>query len=117
MFSFDTRKKVLELQSYVRRISDLTVSGIVPTDSEERSDRRQIRILPSLLTPWRDDAPVVTESARALTRDLSDNGVGLVLHQAFHADQVVLTVRLPNEDRPWFFLGEIRQNNPIGAGY
>jgi hypothetical protein len=50
---------------------------------------------------------------------LANRGVGLVLAQPFRADRVVLGywVRSDEMREPWFFLGDVRRNQPIGGGF
>jgi hypothetical protein len=117
MFSFNSQKKLVELQKYVRRLCDRTTAELSPLEGESRSDSRHYRVIPTILSPWEDDGPVLHESAFVLTKDVSERGVGLVLEQPFRAERVVLGFWLPHEDHPDFFLGDIRQNSPIGGGF
>ena len=50
-------------------------------------------------------------------KDISDHGVGLVLNQPFRAAEVFIVAWPDEEERPWFFLGQVRQETPIGGGY
>ena len=90
MFSFNRQKKLVTLQKYIRRLADVTSPNLQPMEGESRTNGRQNRVLPTVLIPWEEDAPVVSEATTALTKDVSDDGLGLVLHQPIHAPQVVI---------------------------
>jgi hypothetical protein len=70
--------------------------------------------MPALLAPWDADCPQVDESTYALTKDFSDRGVSLVLHQPFKSAQVVVGLWL---EGPRFLLGDLRQNVSLGGGF
>jgi len=114
MFSFDTRKRLCEVRSFVRQVVDLTTPGLPPDSGEFRADGRSNRALPVLLTPWEDDQPVVEESTYAITKDLSDRGLSLVLQQPLKSVHVVAGLWL---ESPRFALAEVRQNSPLGGGF
>jgi len=122
-FSFKERNKQIELRNCLRRIVDITSPNLPPLEGDARSDNRYNRTIPVLLAPWEDDGPVVDESATALTKDFSELGIALVLHQPFRAEQVVIAFRLSSEPRLevgstlYFVLGSVRQNAPIGGGF
>jgi len=115
MFSFDTRKRLVEVRGFVRRLVDLTSPNLPPLEGDSRAEQRSNRSLPALLAPWADGQPVVDESTYAFTKDFSDRGLSLVLHQPFKAAQVVVAVWLL--ESPRFALGEVRQIVPLGGGY
>lgn len=80
---------------------------------------RQNQTLPVLLTPWENGKPLIEESTMAITKDISDQGVSLILNQPFRDEQVVIGfwpstthTSSPNEES-FFFLGDVRQN--VGA--
>jgi hypothetical protein len=54
-----------------------------------------------------------------LTKDLAEMGIGLVANQPIRAEQVV--VGLWGDERiasvPWFFIGDVRANTPLGGGF
>lgn len=113
MFSFDTRKRLCEVRDFVRRLVDLTTPA--PPDSGEfRAEERSNRALPVLLTPWEDGQPAVDESTYAITKDLSDRGLSLVLQQPLKSAQVVVGLWM---ESPRFALAEVRQNASLGGGF
>lgn len=117
MFSFSSNKKRRVLEKYVRRLADITTPNIHLIAEELREHTRQNRVLPTMLVPWENGAPLVNDSAMVLLKDISDHGVGLVLNQPFHARRVLIAVWPEEEETPWFFLGEVKQNSPIGGGF
>jgi len=114
MFSFDTRKRLIEVQGFVRKLVDLTSPNLPPLEGESRAETRSNRALPALLTPWENGQPVVDESTYALTKDFSNRGLSLVLHQPVKSVEVVVGLSL---ESPRFALGEVRQNVPLGGGF
>lgn len=118
MFSFSKRKKVVDLCPRIRRLCDLTSPNLSTTLSG-RSENRYNRAIPTLLGPWQEDHPVVDESTIGLTSDIADRGVCLVLNQPFLAESVVVGywVSLEAMSEPWYFLGNICRNQPVGGGF
>ena len=123
MFDFKKRQKLLELQRVLRRIGDLTIPGLPPFDGESRTDSRQNRSIPALLVPWESGVPVLADAVYAMTKDLSDRGISIILPQPFRAAQVVIgfwpvtNSPSPLDREPCFFVGEVRQNVEIGGGF
>ena len=114
MFSFDTRKRLGEVRGFLRHLVDLSSPNLPPLEGDSRSQPRSNRALPVLLAPWEHAQPVVDESTYALTKDISDRGLSLVLGQPFKSLEVVVGLWL---DSPRFVLGDVRQNVPIGGGF
>lgn len=118
MFSFTNHKKTVSLYPYIRRICDLTTPNVATTFAG-RSEDRFNRTIPTLLCPWEHERPLVDESCICITSDLANRGIRLVLNQPFRAESVVLGYWMDSDEmrEPWFFLGEIRRNQPIGGGF
>jgi hypothetical protein len=114
MFSFDTRKRLCEVRDFLRKLVDLSSPNLPPLEGDFRSEARSNRALPALLTPWEHGEPLADESTYALTKDFSDRGLSLVLHQPFKSTEVVVGLWL---ESPRFVLGKVRQNVPLGGGY
>lgn len=116
MFLFTTRKKRLDVHQLLRRAMDTTSPNLLPEEEEEkRWEDRSNRTIPILLAPWVGGEPKAAEHTIAVTKNLSSQGIALVLPQPFRAEQVVLCFWL--ESMPEFVLGEIRQNSPLGGGF
>ena len=118
MFSFAYHKKTVDLYPYIRQICDLTTPNLA-TMVAGRSEDRFNRTIPTLLCPWENDRPVVDECAICLTSDLADRGIRLVLAQPFRAERVAVGYWIGSNQmrEPWFFLGDVRRNQPIGGGF
>ena len=118
MFSFAKRKKTVDFQNYIRRLCDLTTPNL-PTTFHGRSENRYNRTIPTLLSPWQEDRPLGDECIIGLTSDAADRGVAVVLNQPFHADAVVVGYWISPDamSEPYFFLGNIHRNQPIGGGF
>lgn len=126
MFSLESvnnKKTREELRSLLHRITDLTNPNLPPLDGEFRTESRSNRSIPVLVVPWEDDRPLVDETTTALTKDFSDRGLALILHQPFHVEQVVVGFLLSRDSRellggePRFLLGDVVQNVALGGGY
>lgn len=119
MFSFNGRKKRLEVHSHVRRILDLTVPNYAGEAQAERSEPRHNRVIPAVLCAWERGQPVMDCCSFVTTRDIASEGVGLVLPQPFRADDVLLGFWLEPVvmEQPWFFLGKAQSLRKIGGGY
>ena len=119
MFSFDGRKKQLDIHSHIRRILDLTVPNYSGDLGADRSEPRFNRVIPTVLCPWEKGRPEMASCTFATTRDLASEGVGLVLPQPFRAEEVLLGFWLEEAvmEQPWFFLGRAQSLRRIGGGY
>ena len=118
MFFTRAKGEQYKLQGYLRRICDLT-SPNLPRMDEIRGANRQNRTIPILLTPWDNGMPVVSETATALTKDVSDQGLCVTMSQPFRCEEAVVGFWLPHvqDDNPWFFRSLVRQNVSIGGGF
>lgn len=119
MFSFSARKKSVDFQRYVRRLIDLTIPNRAGATNVERYENRHNRVIPALLCPWEGNTPIVSRAVVAITKDLADRGVGLILTEPFDATEVVVGFydREATAEQPWFFLGVTRTSVPIGGGF
>ena len=118
MFSFTKRKRLVELYPKVRRLGDLTAP--IPDESfQGRTECRYDRTIPCLLCPWERDHPIVDKSAFAITNDLADRGVGVIVNWPFRAEEAVIGYWVSEEtmSEPWYLLGAVVRNQPIGGGF
>jgi len=115
MFSFLRRGKQAEVHRIIRRMLDEGVLPTLPGGKEERWENRSNRTLPVLLVPIDNGEPRTDEATTALTKNLSSQGLALVLHQPFWAEGVA--IGLWHEGSAEFVRGEIRQNVPLGGGF
>ena len=124
MFSFQPQDDHRLIEQFLRRVTDLTSPNRPPLDGESRAESRFNRTFPVVLALWEDDRPIPADATIALTKDISDSGMALVLHGPFRADQVVIGIwvepRLQGGGwggEPKFAIGDIRQNVALGGGY
>lgn len=119
MFSFATRKKLVDMQPHLRRICDLTAPNNAAAAGLPRTENRYNRSIPALLAPWEEHRPVPDRGVVAITRDLSDRGVGLILTHPVEASDVVVGFYLASDvmQEPWFFRGMISRCDAMGGGF
>jgi hypothetical protein len=115
MFGFGNRKKQSEVNGLVRRLMDASNPNIPPPEGDLRWEDRSGRTLPVLLAPFENRRPTMDEAAFAVTKNLSSQGLALVLPQPFRAAEVVIGLWV--EADPLFLLGQVRQNVPLGGGF
>ena len=111
----------LQLQTQIAKIRELTQSR--PYQPDGRADVRSSLALPALIVPLENGLPVRADHAFAVTRDLSENGVGLLLYQPFRAQEVIVGFHIPDDGNPSsefspvYLRGEVQQNVPVGGGF
>ncbi|HVC95639.1 MAG TPA: hypothetical protein VND64_18240 [Pirellulales bacterium] len=115
MFSFIRRREHVEVHKLVRRFIDASSPNQSPSDGDSRWEDRSNRTLPVLLAPYDGAEVCVDELTHAVTKDLSSQGLALVLPQPFRAEQVV--IGFWSEAHTYFVLGLVRQNVPLGGGF
>lgn len=119
MFNFAKRKNVVDVGRMIRRIRDITIPNSPLNPNPERRQERSNRAIPTLICPWEDDEPLVHAATFALTRDVSDFGVGLVTNEPIEVECVLIGYWPDGDDpgQPWFFLGEAKRLESIGGGF
>jgi len=115
MFSFGKRRAQVEVHKLTRRLIDSSCPNLPPLRGDSRWENRSNRTIPVLLTPLVGDDLQFDETAVAVTKNLSGQGLALVLHQPFWAEGVA--IGLWHEGSAEFVRGEIRQNVPLGGGF
>lgn len=115
MLWFKSRDEHLEIHRVIRRLINASTPNRIPLDGESRWELRSNRTIPVLLVPYDHNELSVGEHAYALTKNLSSQGLALVLHQPFRAEQVV--VGFWASDQPHFVSGMVRQSVPLGGGF
>lgn len=120
MFSFfSARKRHVEIAPYLRRICDNTTPNSGRTEQLDRVEDRYNRALPALVWPWQDDHAVAQQCLTAITKDVTDHGMGLILNAPLDCRDLVICLLsdTTGEVQPWFFLGHVVRSEGIGAGY
>jgi len=118
MFTF-APKQTPHVQSRLRRIVDLTVPNFSPELERDRIECRSNRVIPALLCAWKNDEPAMNEHAFVLTKDISSEGVGLVLNSPFRDQELLLGFWLDPEvmAEPWLFRGNVQHLRKWGGGF
>lgn len=115
MFSFRKRSGQMEVHKLIRRLIDTSSPNMPPMSGNCRWEDRSNRTIPVVLVPLADGEPQLHEAATAVTKNLSSQGLALVLHQPFWAEGVLIGFWHDGESE--FVRGEIRQNAPLGGGF
>jgi hypothetical protein len=117
LFSF--RKKNTDFQRYMRRLIDLTGPIRACSTGTERLVTRTNRAVPTLICPWENDWPIVSQAIVAITKDLGDQGVAIVVDHSLDFQNVLLAFchQEATAGEPWFFLGIQRSSVPLGGGF
>lgn len=115
MFSFRKRNQQLDVHKLIRRLIDSSSPNMPPVRGNVRWEDRSNRTLPVVLLPIANGRPQLAEAATAITKNLSSQGLALVLHQPFWAEGVL--IGFLDNGVPEFVRGEIRQNAAIGGGF
>jgi hypothetical protein len=123
VFSFNRDKKRIELQSYMRRVADLTTPNLAPLSGNYRSEGRCNRSLPVLIVPCVGANHREEEAAFAVSKDICDHGLSLLACQPYPLTEVIVGLWLSGphldqeEAEPFYVLGHVRQSSEIGGGY
>jgi hypothetical protein len=115
MFWFQNRDKHLEIHRVIRRLINASTPNRIPLQGDSRWELRSNRTMPVLLVPYDNNELSVGELAYALTKNLSSQGLALVLHQPFRAEQVV--VGIWSNEQAHFVAARVRQSVPLGGGF
>ncbi len=111
--AFHQRQKKQELWKCVRRILDRnSIAELLPDD--DRAVKRLPFCSPIMLQPCNEDQLAECEPILALTKDLCDDGVAIVVPQALEQSQVICVIW---QSGPIFLLGDVRQCHYLGGGF
>ena len=118
MLSIFSRKQRVECYPFVRKICDLTAPNM-PSVEEGRCERRYNRSLPVILCPWKDEELFTDKCVMAITKDISDQGLSLILTHPLGADQMIIAfwLRAAELEEPWCFRVRQRSEWPLGGGF
>lgn len=114
MLIFELSRRQAVVQSFLRRLLDVTCPSLPPLEGERRRSERIHRVLPALIIPWENDRPVVDEAGFGLTKDFGDCSVAVVLPQPFKARQALVGLWL---EGPNYVRGSVEHYAPIGGGF
>ena|SRR5436190_19176013 len=116
---FTRETKATEVEPRLRRICDVsTLQTLVDGQDEVRVTNRLAKAIPVLYCPLKGGEPETGEAFVAVAKDISDTGIGLILHQPLRTKEVILGFWLGAEQspEPWFFRATVRRNQPMGGG-
>jgi hypothetical protein len=115
VFFLQSRKKTLGVQSFVLKLINNNCPELKALIEGPRLDKRVNLSLVVLVVPLEDGKLHVDNAFYAVTRDMSSNGVGIILSQQHALDEVVLGFRLENEMT--FIHATAKHLNPMGNGF
>ena len=115
MVSLLDRQKQLEACRHIRRLVDRTAPNASPLAGNARVEPRSNRTLPVILAPSEGRCVLADEAVFAVTKDLTGQGLSLVLNHPFHAEEIV--IGFWQEIDPEFIAGRVCQNAPLGGGF
>ncbi len=123
LFLFSNRKSEIDVAGRLARLVNLTTPNMLLQGDERRSTNRANRSLPVLLAAWENDEPVADETTMAITKDIGDTGISLILCQPLRMDQLVVGFWMPDEPgnlvdgTPFYVLTQVITNTPLGGGF
>jgi hypothetical protein len=123
MFSFNRRRKQVRMWSTIGCIIDLTNPDLRAPLSNARAFERFNRSIPVVVAPWEEGRPVTRDARTCMTKDICEQGIGVILPQPLIMDQVFLGLwppasrRIAGGNRPTFVVGHIRHCARAGGGF
>lgn len=112
---FQSRDKHIEVHRIIRRLINASTPNRMPLRGESRWELRSNRTIPVLLVPYDDNELSVGELAFGLTKNLSGQGLALVLHQPLRAEKLVIGIWSAGEAH--FVSSVVRQSVTLGGGF
>lgn len=119
MLFLKKRRNTVDLAPYVRRIIDVTTPNLPSQGNVGRTENRYNRTIPVLLTGWSAKGGVEKPIKFAVTKDLTDRGISVVLDAPLPTTEIMVGFWLSatQTETPWFFLGKTVRQQPIGGGF
>ncbi len=115
MYTFTERNNQADVQKFLCRLADRAASKRFSERDERRDDSRTGYSMPVYIARWDGDCFSRDEATIALSRDISSQGIAVVVVGPFHAERLMLAFWV--ESRPHFALGAVQSDQPIGGGY
>ena len=112
---FQARKKLLGVQNFVLKVINNNCPELKALFEGPRRDKRVNLTLPVLVIPLLNGKLQVGHAFNAVTRELSINGVGIVLDSPMALDEVILGFRL--ESDMTFVHATAKHLSPMGGGF
>lgn len=115
MYSFDERNKQADVQKFLRRLADRSTTKWLAGKYERRNDSRCGQSMPVYMARWDGESFSREEATIALSRDVSSQGIAVVVVGPFQAEQVLVGFWV--ESRPCFAVGQVHNDTALGGGY
>jgi hypothetical protein len=107
-----------EVGPKLRRLCNIsTMRGVGA--AELRIHNRLSQVVPVLLCPIENQTAVSKEAFVVVAKDISDNGVALILQQPLRTPEAIVGFWIGpiQADEPWFFRAVAQRDQPIGGGF
>jgi hypothetical protein len=115
VFFLQSRNKTLGVQSFILKLINNNCPELKALIEGPRGEKRVNLSLVVLVVPLEDGKLQVDNAFYAVTRDMSSNGVGIILSQQQALDKVILGFRIQNEMT--FVHATAKHLNPMGNGF
>ncbi len=115
MYTFTERKNEADVQKFLCRLADRAATKRFSERYERRDDSRTGYSMPVYVARWDGDRFSKDEATIALSRDISSQGIAVVVVGPFHAERLMLAFWV--ESQPYFAVGAVQCDQPIGGGY
>lgn len=112
--SFSRRKKLVDVWNFLERLVNETTPNLAPSAGDSRSQIRHNRAIPTLVAPLSDGSYAADKAYFAITKDVSDVGISLIVPSPLSTPQMVCGFWLEGLH---FLLGELQQNTSLGGGF
>jgi len=110
-----SRRKELEVQSFLLKVVNNSCPELKELMEGPRSEGRVPLVLVALVVPMEKGRPMLGQAFTAVTKEVSTNGVALVVSNPRALDEVAVGLRWEGEIR--FLRGKTRHLNPMGGGF
>jgi hypothetical protein len=123
MFALKKRSRLHEVRRYLWRVIDHSTPNLHSLAVNSRSSNRYHRTLPVLVVPCPHRQPDVDAAFCAITKDISDSGLNLILPRRCPTRRAVIGIWYvteqdpPEDSEPAFVTGLIRRCIDMGGGF
>jgi hypothetical protein len=115
MYTFTERQKQTDVQKFLRRLADRSAAKWLAGKYERRTDSRCGQSMPVYMARWDGESFSKDEATIALSRDVSSQGIAVIVVGPFQAERVLIAFWV--ESRPCFAVGQVHNDTAIGGGY
>jgi hypothetical protein len=115
VYFLQTRNKTRDVQSFILKLINNNCPELKALIEGPRGDKRVNLSLVVLVVPLEDGKLQVDKAFYAVTRDMSSNGVGIILSQQQAFDKVILGFRVKSEMT--FVHATAKHLNSMGNGF